>query len=499
MQRKKIIIIGGGVAGMSAGIYSRLNGFDAEILEMHTRPGGQCTAWDRKGYRFDYCLHWLVGSSKGVFHDVWKATNVLNDDVKVFNHEVFGRLEDEEGSEFFVYADIDRWREYLIKMAPEDTRAIRKMCNHMKRGAGFDSIASPPGLRGPLDLIKVMPGMFPVMLLMARFGKMSALEYLDWLGFKNAQLRYFMEKLFGQANLSALAVILMLSWFHSGNAGYLIGGSLPMARRMASRFESLGGKFRFRSRVTSIIVENDIARGVILDDGTRLEADYVVSASDGHNTLYNMLEGKYLAKKTREAYETWELFTPLVQVSLGIKEKVETSSNATTYIYNGSIGSTKIEKGISLMNQSAFDPTMAPEGKSTMIIRFESPWEIWESLEGDDYKNEKNRVEIEILSLLEVKFPGITSKIEVIDIATPKTGVKYTGVWKGAYEGFAPSGDITRSLDMELPGLSNFYMAGQWLAPGGGLPPSAQSGNWVLQKICRKEKIRFNDGVSGNR
>jgi len=67
---KKVIIIGGGVAGLSAGIYGQLNGYDTEILEMHTLPGGQCTAWKRKGYTFDYCIHWLVGTSSGPFHDI---------------------------------------------------------------------------------------------------------------------------------------------------------------------------------------------------------------------------------------------------------------------------------------------------------------------------------------------------------------------------------------------------------------------------------------------
>lgn len=57
---KKVVIIGGGIAGLSAGIYSAMNGFDTEVIEMSAVAGGQCTAWDRKGYRFDYCLHWLV-------------------------------------------------------------------------------------------------------------------------------------------------------------------------------------------------------------------------------------------------------------------------------------------------------------------------------------------------------------------------------------------------------------------------------------------------------
>jgi len=86
-MNKKIVIIGGGVAGLSAGIYARLNEFETEIIEMHSITGGQCTAWERKGYRFDYCLHWLVGTRSGPFHDIWLETNVINNQVKIIDHE----------------------------------------------------------------------------------------------------------------------------------------------------------------------------------------------------------------------------------------------------------------------------------------------------------------------------------------------------------------------------------------------------------------------------
>ena len=52
MSKKSILIVGGGIAGLSAGIYAQLNGFQATILEMHDKPGGQMTAWDRNGFRF---------------------------------------------------------------------------------------------------------------------------------------------------------------------------------------------------------------------------------------------------------------------------------------------------------------------------------------------------------------------------------------------------------------------------------------------------------------
>ena len=46
-------------------------------------------------------------------------------------------------------------------------------------------------------------------------------------------------------------------------------------------------------------------------------------------------------------------------------------------------------------------------------------------------------------------------------------------------------------MSKTLPGLDNFYMAGQWVEPGGGLPTAAMSGRNVTQIVCKKDKRRF--------
>ena len=65
MPEKKVLVIGGGIAGLCAGIYLRKSGFDVEILEKHKISGGLATAWKRQGYTFENCVHWLVGSRPG--------------------------------------------------------------------------------------------------------------------------------------------------------------------------------------------------------------------------------------------------------------------------------------------------------------------------------------------------------------------------------------------------------------------------------------------------
>ncbi|HQI05512.1 MAG TPA: NAD(P)-binding protein, partial [bacterium] len=176
---KKVIIIGGGIAGLSAGIYSAMNGFDTEIIEMHSVAGGQCTAWDRKGYRFDYCLHWLVGTSKGAFHDIWVETNVLNDKTEVIDHEIHSRIFDKERNEFIIYSNIDRWEKYLLELAPEDQKTIKVMCNDMRKSTLLEPFALPPELRSFFDYIKIIPVMLPIINLVRKFGRLTCKEYFE--------------------------------------------------------------------------------------------------------------------------------------------------------------------------------------------------------------------------------------------------------------------------------------------------------------------------------
>ena len=489
---KKIVIIGGGVAGLSAGIYAKLNGFDTEIIEMHSVTGGQCTAWDRKGYRFDYCLHWLVGTREGPFNDLWRETNVLNDNVEIINHDVQTKVFTGNGREFILYADLNKWEKYLYKLAPEDTKRIKKMCTDMRKSGVLRPFSDPPGIRKFGQTITAMFNMIPIMILYLKFGRKSCDEYFRKLGFTNKFLRDTFNNIYGCRDFSALGFIMMFAWFNQKNAGYLVGGSLPLAMRMTNRYLDLGGKLRLKSMANKIVVENSIAKGVILSDGTEIKADYVISAADGHSTIYNMLEGKYLNKNISNAYDNWELFTPIVQVSFGINKTIDSEAPAEMWIIKDKkIGMTNTKNGYYIMNYS-FDPTMAPKGKSVIVIRFDSPWELWKDIDKIEYIKEKEKIKQDAKAILENRYPGISGNIEVCDVATPLTDVKYTGVWKGSYEGFMPSSkNLFNNLNPTIPGLKKFYMAGQWLFPGGGLPPAGQSGKWVIQYICKEERITF--------
>ena len=74
---KSVIIVGAGIAGLSAGCYARMNGYRATIFEMHNIPGGLCTAWTRKGYTWDISMHLLTGSKSGPLHQMWRELGAV--------------------------------------------------------------------------------------------------------------------------------------------------------------------------------------------------------------------------------------------------------------------------------------------------------------------------------------------------------------------------------------------------------------------------------------
>jgi len=482
MAEKSIIIIGAGLAGLSAGCYGQMNGYRTQIFEMRTIPGGLCTSWKRKGYTFDGCIHWLMGSRSGLFHRFYEELGAVQDR-RMVDHEEWLRVEGPEGKTWIVYTDIDRM----------DAGVIKELCNAARvLTRGEMPMEKPMEQRGLFDMLKMLK-MIRRVLTSGKYIKISTQEYAS--RFSDPFLRevfpFFLDDL---AGFSMMGVLSALAELHKHNAGWPIGGSLEFARAIERRYLELGGEVQYQARVEKVLVDGDRAVGVRLADGTEHHADLVISAADGRTTIFDMLESKYVDDKVRSYYDEWPIFQPYLQVSLGVARDFSREPHSVLMPLEEPINVGDAARRWLHVHHYCYDPTMAPQGKSAVTVTFQNNnHAYWKKLYEDRerYKAEKQSLADAVIARLEKRFPGITGQIEVVDVATPVTYERYTGNWQGSYCGWATTTEtMDKSMSRTLPGLGSFCMAGQWVFPG-GVPTALISGRHVMQVICKQDKRPF--------
>ena len=104
-----VLIIGAGIAGLSAGCYLQQSGFKTEIFEAHSIPGGLLTGWSRNGYNIDGCIHGFLGSSKKhPYYHMWNEL-IPMDEIQFIDYIKMYVFMFEDGYEFSVFSDLNRF------------------------------------------------------------------------------------------------------------------------------------------------------------------------------------------------------------------------------------------------------------------------------------------------------------------------------------------------------------------------------------------------------
>ncbi len=495
MKNKSVIIIGAGIAGLSTGCYAQMNDFRTRIFEMHTRPGGLCTSWHRNGFNINGCMHLLVGSAKpSEFYQVWEELGAVQG--RRFEHyKDFIHFEGTDGKSLTLHSDIDRLEEHMLDVAPEDAALIKEFINGVRRCLHIKlPILKAPELYGPIEGLRVLFKFVPHLGLFRKWLTISMKEFST--RFKSTLLReLFADLWFPDSPL--FFFMMTLSMLHQKTSGYPLGGSHEFSQSIEHRYLDLGGQCHYGSKVSKILVENNRAVGIKLEDGTEHRADYVISAADGHTTIFKMLDGRFLNKKIRGYYEKYPIFPPLLYISLGLKQTFDLGLGNSTGL-DFPVKETVIIAGEKLtrlgIRTHNFDPTAAPPGKTLVKILIPSNITYWEPFNQDKqrYQAEKEHIGNQVVSIIDKRFPGFADMIEMRDMTTPLTYVRYTDNWQGSHQGWmiTPKTGLFH-MKNGLPNLKNFFMVGHWVSPGGGIPSAALSGRNVTQFLCKQNRRPF--------
>lgn len=497
MSSKSVVIIGAGVAGLAAGCYAQMNGYESHIFELHDLPGGLCTAWERKGYTFDGCIHYLYGSgTEQPFNYVWEELGAVQGREFV-HHDKFMQVVAPDGRAFTLYCDPDRLEQHMLELSPEDAHPIHELADGIRQFAHFDMslmAEKPRPLMRAEDGLNLGRQMLGYVMPLAKWGGLSAQEFAG--RFKDPFLRRAIPLMFGWSSIPMMAGITQLAYMHNRNAGFPIGGSLEFARAIERRYLELGGQIHYKCQVEKVLVENDQAVGVRLYNDEVHRADYVISAADGRGTIFTMLDGQYVDNKIRNLYDGHLTMLSFVLVSLGVDRDLSQTPHWITYLLDDPVTIAGEERLHLDVKHFCYDPTLAPAGRSSMEVALPADYGWWQRIYGHHlYKTEQEQAAEQVIAELEKRYPGLQAQVEVVDVATPISYERYTGNWQGATCGWLLTEESMRlmltGVSQTLPGLSHFYMAGQWVEPGGGLPMVAMSGRKAIQLICHEDAKPF--------
>lgn len=486
---KKVIIIGGGIAGLSAGIHAQERGYSTVIYEKNPMVGGECTGWNRQGYHIDNCIHWLTGAgTEGSLRRLWEHVGALAPDTPLYREDYLYKLE-MDGVTLHFWRDVEKARREFLEHAPEDTREINKF---------FDSVILAECVRVPceksqadmnlLELAKFGMPMKNMQKVMKEYGQETVAELAQ--RFRNPHVRSMMQRYFHR-NYLAYTLITSYAFLSGGTGAIPQGGSVGLVRRITQRYQELGGTILTNMSAEKILIENGRATGVAFADGSTELCDYVICATDPHVTFTRLLPEAYMDKKLASMYRNCDGYrvTSGFNVSFGIAGSEPCSPHGASIFPCApfAVGETVCEfLGVRMYD---YDPELFPADKRVLqcnILQDEQDYAYWEGLHQDKsrYNAEKQRIARDVQQRITAQYPELAGRLILLSTYSPYTFTKWCGAYKGAYMSFLEQkGSKSIVVRNTIRALPNVLLAGQWLSTSGGLPMALTTGKFAAEKL----------------
>lgn len=487
-KKNEIIVIGAGVAGLTAGIYALKLGYHVHLFEKNPTPGGECTGWDRQGCHIDNCIHWLIGTTPGTdLNKLYKETRLLDEEAGVYRFPLM-YTSYLDGKHISLYPDIEKTRQEWEALSPEDTPLIDDLMEDVRKGQKTIIPAGIPNeMLGAFSGISLLLKSRNLFALSKKYQGMSIQDLKD--RFHHPLIKACISD-FCPSESKGENFAVMYGNFASGDGGVPVGGSRQAAMRMKRRFEELGGIYHGSSPVTRIIVEDGKARGVSLSNGSFMPADYFIPACDADFTFSQLLDKRFMPEKIREYFDN-----PQTYVIYGMVQAawmVDSPQNAISTEIILDVPELRVEPWLNdriTLKCYDYEPSFAPQGKHVVQLLWgcdHSSWDYWKNLDEKTYRAKKQELASLVEKKIEKTWPQWEGRLTLLDTWTSRT----YRTWCNAHDGYNQACIMTKNTNMMkdypppyLKGLSNVVLAGQWMSPPGGIPGSCISGKFAAYRV----------------
>ena len=476
MQNYDVAIVGAGIGGLVCGCNLAKRGLKVLICERHFQPGGYCTSFDRRGFRFDVGVHSL-GSLRegGILFNILKDLELL-DRIKFITSDLTDRIVTPDKT-VCLMRDRNKTKEELIINFPrekenidnffsfilnDDFLYIYSKTRHVSFKQLLDSFFIDYKLKAVLSVPLISIGLPP-------------------------------------ARASALVTLVIYKEFIFDGGYYPQGGMQSLPNLLTARFKEYGGTLLLSTEVVKILTKNKKISGVKTIKGDVFNVKTVVSNADASLTFKKLLDCR--AKEAKLVDKLKSSISAFV-VYLGLNKELDfipkhfTTGLFSTYDIDRCFDGETIVKSPDLdylfcIFSSRIDPTLAPQTKSALKIFTEVNFfnkNFW--LTGKEALYQK------IIRKVEVIIPGIEDAIEVKEIATPNTFYRYTLNKNGALFGWsALPTQVDKGVFPNQTSIENLYLTGHWVTNGigqSGIAVVALFGKYTADKILEVFKKQSN-------
>lgn len=493
-ENKSVIVIGGGLGGLSAAISLAQNGYQVTLFEKNKHLGGKLNRLETKGFGFD--LGPSILTMPQLFSRLFEMSGKNMDDyvsIKQLNHEWRSFYTD--GTVADLYNDLDDMEKYNESLSSKDIVEYKDYLAYAENL--FDKTNTGYFEKGHDNLKAILQdhGMISAMKDFDYFHTMS--EGIDK-RISNTYLRdmikYFI-KYVGSSADAAPAILNILPYIQKKfGLWYVDGGMHKLGEGLVQLGKEVGVDFQTETEVTEILTDdNETVLGVKLASGETVLADRIVSNMEVIPAYRKLL--KIDTKKVDKLEKEFEPAASGLVIHLGVNKEYPQLAHHNFFFSKDSADNYKTvfdkhelpeDPTIYLVNSNKTDSNQAPSGHENIKILPHIPFIQDKPFTEEEYQQLRERV---LIKLEQMGLTDLRKHIVVEDYWTPVDIEKTYYSNRGAIYGVVSDKSKNKGfkLPKKSPYFNNLYFVGGSVNPGGGMPMVVLSGQQVKDIIVSED------------
>ena len=488
----RAVVIGAGFGGIAAALRLRAKGYSVTVVDRCTALGGRAQVFERNGFRHDAGP--TVITAPFLFEELFSLFGEsFADHVKLVPLTPWYRFHFCDGQTFDYGGTLEETLSEIARIEPRDCDGYKQLLAQSKRifDVGFTELSAQP-----FNQFVTMAQQIPRLIGLRSYDTVWQLVTRYLTSPKLRQAFSIQPLLVGGNPFDTTSIYGLIHYLEREHGvHFAMGGTAAITKALGELMVRQAIEIRLNETVASINVVDGVAKGIVLQDGSELQADVVVSNADPGHLYANMIKPSQQARSTRLKLATAEYSMGLFVLYFGTTRTYPEVAHHTIWMGNryrellSDIFHRKVlseDFSLYLHRPTATDPSFAPPGCDSFYVLCPVP-----NLKGKiDWTIEGPRLAERIVSALDQSIlPGLRSSMTSDFFMTPED---FSQDYLSAYgAGFSVAPLFRQSawfrFHNRAEGIKNLYLVGAGTHPGAGVPGvlcSAKVMDALIPAVC---------------